>query len=75
LSKANGLEIRLDGADLSEANLDQASFTRANLDYSCMDRVTDYDEVRCACASFKDAIIKGPDLIKYLKENGAENLP
>jgi uncharacterized protein YjbI with pentapeptide repeats len=75
LSRSNFSESNLAGADLSRAILNKANLTKAQLSSSLLIGIREYDDLECNQAYFDYALIDNQQLIDYLSENGALELP
>src|SRR5438067_2177884 len=75
LSYANLSDAKLSRANLSAAKLSRAILSDANLSRCIILGCTDYHSVVCNDANFRNAIIDNNELIEYLKNKNARNVP
>jgi tetratricopeptide (TPR) repeat protein len=80
LSKANLSETNLSSANLFKANLSGANLSgtiisEANLTESIILGCKEYSNLKCIKTDFSKAIIDNKELIDYLKNNRAKNIP
>jgi uncharacterized protein YjbI with pentapeptide repeats len=75
LSYANLSDAKLSGANLSAVTMSRVILTDANLSHCIILGCTDYHRVVCNDANFTDAIIDNNEMVEYLKNKNARNVP
>jgi len=79
LSMADLIMANLSMADLSMANLREVDLREADLSGAELSKgnnlVTDYQRAMVSGANFENVLTNDKDFLKYLKENGAKNVP